>query len=376
MNLSGLSRRLALAFVVPLLFGGLLLAFGQFVPLRISQPISDGTAVGDADGWVGQSFLARTPGLDQISIRVADGQVPEDQVVFLPQYTFISASYNNDNPAPPLITASLFFLVRGYRKEADSRHLALALLFGLMALTAKRPAVAIVPMLGLALLGYALKWLCSERRWARIRGGRVWAGAAVFLTGLVFIALQPPTVPPGIARQLRLSPNALIQLASNLSLTGRLDQIDWGWFFTHLLESFWGQFGWLTLRIPAFLRDSFTLLTIMLTLGLLGELGRDLKESADDPVLTVPFSAGLFITGILFTPAAMIARYLISPEFYPPQGRYLFPFFPALAIIGIWSWLSFWPRRFQTSALISTWIVLLFYDLDAWAYVILPGWYS
>jgi hypothetical protein len=83
MNLTRARRLLATGLILPILFGSFLLALGQLVPLRLTQPISDVTVVASAEEWVGQSFVAHVPGLARISVRPADGQLSDDQVVVL-----------------------------------------------------------------------------------------------------------------------------------------------------------------------------------------------------------------------------------------------------------------------------------------------------
>jgi hypothetical protein len=192
---------------------------------------------------------------------------------------------------------------------------------------------------------------------------------------VITFLLNPPTIPAGLSRLLRMSPNSLERFSTTLSLDA-LKGVDWSTFGSYLTESFWGWFGWLTLKIPAPLQEGFQILTILLVLGSLGAVARRLSGRKPDTKVLKPFAAMLFVVGLISTLILMTAQHMIAPASYPPQGRYLFPFLPALVILGVWSWLSYWPRRLQHTSLLIAWALLALYDVYAWAYIILPGWYS
>lgn len=300
---------------------------------------------------------------------------PAAFVALLPQYTFISSSYNNDSLTPPLIAAALYFIVRGYKRSGALPDFALGLGFGLLAILAKRTAIGILPVLAIALLAYAWIWTTSANRWLRLAGGSIWAASAMLLIVVVTYLLRPPTLPPDLARLLRMNPNALVQF-SQLFTTLSFRSVDWGWFFSFMVESFWGYFGWLTLRLPQILREILLIVSGLLAFGLLGALARLLQVERIDRHRLSLFAGALLLVGVLSTLAAMLALYLLTPETYPPQGRYLFPFLPALAILGTWSWRSFWPGSWRAASMWLALFLLAALDLYAWAYIILPGWYS
>jgi 4-amino-4-deoxy-L-arabinose transferase-like glycosyltransferase len=297
-------------------------------------------------------------------------------VAILPQYTFVSASYNNDNLVPVLIAASIYSLVRGYKEEARFRWYLLAALFGLLAMFTKRTAIGIVPILGIAILAYAVRWIRSGSRKARAGGVLVFAGLALALAALVGVFLAPPSIPGNLARLLRFNPDALLRLSTSLQGTAALSGVDWPWFFRFLLRSFWGWFGWLTIPIAEGWENFWGVITLLLGLGTVVGLLRWWREPKDTRPALLPFTALLILGGWIGSLAALIALFLPDPAIYPPQGRYLFPLLPLLAVIGVWSWKSLFPSRMQRGALFASWIVISIYDLYVWAFVLIPEWYS
>jgi len=301
---------------------------------------------------------------------------PAAFIAMLPQYTFISASYNNDNLAPPLIAASLLMLVRGYQTPKSLGWFALAGLFGALALTAKRTAVGILPVLFLALIAYALSWLRSDRRRARINAIALLALLSLLALAGVLASMSPPTIPAQIARHLRVSPDALVSFSASLKSLSVVEQVNWRWFAGTILASFWGNFGWLTIPAPAAWLSLWQWGTGLLVAGVIIGWIRYAHAPRLERSPLIPFALLLAIGGLIANLCAMLAQYLISPQFYPPQGRYLFPFISILAILGAWSWASFWPEAQKKGAFLASWMLLATYDLVCWGFVLLPTFYA
>ncbi len=175
---------------------------------------------------------------------------PAAFAAILPQYAFISASYNNDNLAPPLIAASLYTLIKGYKEDAKPGWLLLAAAFGILALTAKRTSVAILPILGLALIFYAVRWLRSGNRWVKIVAITILVGTLLLFVAMILFLLQPPVLPVNLARHLRLSPDALVKLASFFDNPSLIAGHPWSRLADMTIESFWGFFGWKCFFLP------------------------------------------------------------------------------------------------------------------------------
>ena len=131
----------------------------------------------------------------------------------------------------------------------------------------------------------------------------------------------------------------------------------------------------MTVQVAPLLRTLFVLFTAVLIMGILVAVIRGIRQGRGLLVCGT-FCVGLLVVGALFTLTAIIAQYLVAPATYTPQGRYFFPFLPAMAVLGTWGWLALWPNRLHPAALTFAWFALAAYDLYAWAYVLLPTWYS
>jgi len=301
---------------------------------------------------------------------------PAAFVAILPQYTFISASYNNDNLAPPLIAASLYALIKGYKEESKPGWLLLAAVFGILAITAKRTSVAILPILGFALIFYALRWLRSGPRWVRIIAIVILVGTLLFFVAAILFLLRPPLLPPGLARHLRLSPDALVRLAAFIGTPALIAGHPWNHFVELSIESFWGFFGWKTLHVPPIWVSLLKGTTIVLLVGILVGAVRSIILAKTERQPHLLFSILILTAGFVLSLMAMAAQNLVDPAHYAPQGRYLFPFISGIAILAAWSWRSFWPDSAQRRALLGGWFFLAIFDIVCWGIVIVPAWYT
>jgi 4-amino-4-deoxy-L-arabinose transferase-like glycosyltransferase len=288
-------------------------------------------------------------------------------VAILPQYTFISASYNNDNLVPPLIAGVLITLLTGFQRGCDPRWLLAA--FGLAGLSflTKRTAIGIIAVLGIGLIAYAIFWLRSERRRNR------WIGAVSI--GLVIIAMImsllilifPVHIPNELARTLRLGSDAIISLTDFLKEPARLMAINWRWWFSTVVESLWGRFGWMNVRLdPILMRWVKWLKPFLVGGSVLGLVRLSIKEKSGNLMSLRIFSVVLLWAGLLFTGLAMVAQFLINPIWYGPQGRYFFPFVSALAILVVMGWQALWPRRWSNYGLLLWMGMILLFDTFAW----------
>ena len=301
---------------------------------------------------------------------------PAAFAALLPQYTFISASYNNDNLAPPLIAASLYALIKGYKEESKPGWLLLATVFGLLAVTTKRTSVAILPILGLSLIFYALRWLRSGKKWVKIVAAVILIGALLLFVAIILFLLRPQVLPQDLARHLRLSPDALVRLASFFDNPALLAGHPWGHFANQTIESFWGFFGWNTLHVPPIWVSLLKGTTIVLLAGILVGAVRNIIREKTERQPHLQFSILILSAGLIFSLITMAAQNLVAPAHYAPQGRYLFPFISGIAVLAAWSWRSFWPESVQHKALFGGWVFLAIFDLVCWGFVIIPAWYT
>jgi 4-amino-4-deoxy-L-arabinose transferase-like glycosyltransferase len=136
---------LSLPFYFPGTLGGILT---QLYALRIFSVLLMCAAV-----WLTYEL---TPLVYHLEYRPWLAIFPAALIALQPQYVFISASYNNDALTVPLVAAALLFFLRGYRRNANIRDLLVGLVFTLLAISAKRTAIGLLPVLAVAILTYSL----------------------------------------------------------------------------------------------------------------------------------------------------------------------------------------------------------------------------
>jgi 4-amino-4-deoxy-L-arabinose transferase-like glycosyltransferase len=288
-------------------------------------------------------------------------------VAILPQYTFISASYNNDNLVPPLIAGVLITLLTGFQRGCDPRWLLAA--FGLAGLSflTKRTAIGIIAVLGIGLIAYAIFWLRSEKRRNRWMGAVSIGLVVITMLMSILILVFPVPIPNELARTLRLSSNDIISLTAILREPARLMAIDWRWWLSIVVESFWGRFGWMNVRLDIILMRWVKWLTpFLIGFSVLGLVRLSIKEKSHNLMLLRIFSVLLFWAGLLFTGLAMVGQFLINPLWYGPQGRYVFPFVSAFAILAVMGWQALWPRRWSNYGLLLLMGMIILFDTFAW----------
>ncbi len=267
-------------------------------------------------------------------------------VAILPQYTFISASYNNDNLAPPLVAASLYALFKGLKNQGDVRWGIVALLCGAASIGAKRTAIGIIPLLGFGLTAYALLWWRSNTNRGKAAGALIYAILGVGAIGLAALFLSPVSLPLWLVRLSRVQGDAFIRLSSYWSDPSRLASVDWGQWSHFALESFWGWFAWLTIPLDPALIEGLGWITLLLVFGCMVGIFRSIATRHNGEAFRL-FALLLLFAGLLITGLVMAAQYLVAPTVYYPQGRYFFPFISAFAILAVWGWRSLWPKQRQ-----------------------------
>jgi 4-amino-4-deoxy-L-arabinose transferase-like glycosyltransferase len=296
-------------------------------------------------------------------------------VALWPQYTFISASYNNDNLAPALVTLSLYALLKGWHAEADGRWWLLACACAILSLSAKRTAVGIIPVVWLGSLVYAWVWLKSQKRVRQFMGGSILASSILNVLGLLILIWRPLRLPVWLAGMFRLDTGVLIRLASYLQNPFTVN-MNWHWWFDFMLQSFWGNFGWLTVPLSPTWATLTQWTTIVILLGCLLGIMRTFGQPITVTRINRAGALSLYGLGLLFTLLSMMAQYIVAPDAYTPQGRYLFPFMAAFGILTVWGWAAWWPQRWQHIGLLLGLGTLVLFDSVCWAQTIIPFLYS
>jgi hypothetical protein len=293
-------------------------------------------------------------------------------VALWPTYTFISASYNNDNLAPPLVASALLLLVLGLQRRGEMRLWLAGALFCLLAALTKRTAWAMLPVLFLALVFYGGLLLRSERPRSRASGALLLLLGGGGIAAFALPLLVPFRIPADVARTLRLDPEALVRLSAFL---GELPPVDWGWWFTFMLDSFTVQFGWLFNWVPPSLALGLRLSILALAVACLATLMRALILGRRRPASLDVLGTILLVAGVAAGVLLMAAQYIAAPSVYPPQGRYLFPFISAIGILAVMGWEAFWPARLRPSALLAGLLLTTAFDVYFWGVLLIPFFY-
>jgi 4-amino-4-deoxy-L-arabinose transferase-like glycosyltransferase len=274
-------------------------------------------------------------------------------VAFQPTFDFISAGVQGDNLLFLASAATLFLLLRAYRRGLTA---GLALAIGAVTavgLLAKLTFIALIPGIGLALL--LLGWRAA--RDGRLRALRSLAVAIVvpaFLYGLyaifnLYVWHRGGPTAGGIGE----ATSSALPAGTSVSLNETLDYA-WElylprlWFMHHAyfprypgwelwLNGLIGHFGWLDYTFPQWVyRYGLDVFYALSALGLLGllRLRRQIRGLAPIFVCFGVMGAGLLgsigYTGI---------RYQLSTGFQFAQARYLLPmvsFWGGLVVLAAW----------------------------------------
>ena len=228
---------------------------------------------------------------------------------FLPQFTFISASLNNDNLANLLSTACLALLVSGLARPARMATWVAAGSLAGAGLMAKFTGLAMIPC-GLVALALA----------RATPGSRPIRGSIAFFVPA--LAIPAPIVlrnlaqwgdPLGLAAQTQTLPTLVDRkaLVSSYFLTE---------FPLVLFKSFWGTFGWMSFPMPWPLFAGAAIAALAAAAGLL-LMRRDLATRRLHLLLGAAIAIQL----------AQVVIYNLT--FTQAQGRFLFPVIGPIALM-------------------------------------------
>lgn len=255
-------------------------------------------------------------------------------VAFLPQHTAILASVNNDALSELVIAVGLYALIRRLHTPARVPIWALGVIVGIGALT-KASTLFLFGLVPIVLVAQTVLERQDRRRLVR--------NLAVFLVVSLAIAsvwwLRNLSV-YGV-------PDFLGLRAHDEVVVGQLRTADriaeWGWeaFLTTSFEttfnSFFGQFGWMALPMPAWMLQIFALMLITALIGVVVGLIVFRAGTSSHAQRLVWFVLGLAL-------AFGIAQFIYyNTTFVQPQGRYLFAVLVPFALILAWGW-DAWSR--------------------------------
>ena len=262
-------------------------------------------------------------------------------VAFVPQHLFMDAAIDNDALAELLVCLTMIVLVEdlwdGGNPANDWRA---GVLVGLCVLT-KLVAAVSAPLVVLGFAGSASLAKDRAAAWRRlplrlVRSG----GVAAVLSGwwivrnVVVYGIKDPV---GLRRHAEVVVGQPLtgavgpKLIADMSLTA--------------FHSFWGQFGWMGIPYADRTYDVIASLCAVVTLGVVLFAARAFREAgksaeprgfAGGPTaaLVAPqyWALGLLVAETVFV---LVGVVFYNLRYLQPQGRYLFPALPALAIFAV-----------------------------------------
>jgi len=290
-------------------------------------------------------------------------------VAFLPQHIAILASANNDALAELIIAAILYMLVLIGQSPAIRtwEYLILGILLGLGYLT-KGTVYPITAVVGLVLL-----WLFWGEWRQLIRVGFLVVVPA-FLLGALWWG-RNMAVYGGLDILGKAAHDSVVigqpRTAEWVTLYGLLGTAER--FVQTTFNSFWGQFGWMTVPMtyPSWL---YPLLWLFTGLALAGLIATAIQDRHSLRKHTLPLL--ILLSLLLFTLGVHLVYNL---TFVQHQGRYLFPALIPIALglaVGLGLWVQPLRKRWPNAVYIiptGLGVALIVLDLYALFRVIIPA---
>lgn len=299
-------------------------------------------------------------------------------VGLFPQYTFISASYNDDNLLPVLAAAAVYAALCGWRNKFAARWLILAGVFAVLAVLTKRTGVSVIVVVGAAALIYAWVWQGSKSQLLRLAGLMTFAIASAVLLGGVALLVIAPVLPEELARFARVQTLAVVRLREFLTSPSEWGSFDWSLALQFFLLSFWGWFGWLKAPLWPELMDVLGLITALVCIGFGVRWAMSAARRSAQPTSSSFWlgATGLLAVGLLANFGLMVLQMIVNPQSYALVGRYIFPFMCALGVLGAYGWQAWFPPRWQASGLALGVTLLAVFDLIAIGLIMVPFYYQ
>ncbi len=314
-----------LATPVYLLFGGAVL------PLRLISVTLGALLLLVVFGTV-RAIFPTQPGLALVTIAL---------IAFIPQHVAMTAGVNNDALAELVVGGTLWALVVyvGGDRERD-RPWQIGLLLAVALLT-KTTAYAVVVV---AMVAVLVRWRRERRAWGWAVGQLAWMLVPALIVSAPWFIRNGLTYgwsdPLGLVRHNEIVEGQL-RTSEYLALHGWAAYWERAWRFT--FQSFWGQFGWMGVVLPARIYKGLTLLSTLLVAGFIVWLlqrrrpsrstNLPIYQSTNFPISQSPNSP---ILPLFLLALSAILTFLSfvwhNLTFVQHQGRYLFP---ALIPIGV-----------------------------------------
>jgi hypothetical protein len=276
-------------------------------------------------------------------------------VAFVPQHVAMLAGVNNDSLAELLMAATMWSTLQGARGKVN--WVVIGVLLGLGMITKLSFYIA-VPLVAWAVTQHA---------------SRITQHALRIALPALLIAL------PWWTRNLTVYgwPDVFAQLRHNAVVVGQPTSAEWivqyGWgdllerFFTFTFQSFWGQFGWMTVLMPPRYYQALGVLSLFALTGCIWAAWPHWRAMLPD--VRCQLLGAWVILNIL-----MYLYYNLT--FVQHQGRYLFLSLIPIGLaftVGLRRWTLVLPRTWRNVVLALPYLGLAALDLWALFRMIVPA---
>ena len=275
-------------------------------------------------------------------------------VVFLPQHTFINAAVG-EGPLAELAACVVLYAWLCMLKRGFSWASALAVIGGTaVGLWTKKTALFLIP------LDFVILLLAVGRH--RGKRGLRWLGffiALVVGVGILLSHTYAGRYAVGLLSRWWSSPQLYLE-NGRITLENAL---------RYTFDSFWAQFGWMSVRAGYGWYATVYLLTALALEGWV------LPRSGGWPMR--PGTKVIMGGALLLALGAWLAFAVTTPSglaFY--QGRYLFPVTVPVAFYWVGGWARWTPPRFRQYAPLGVVGVLIILDATVWFLTLWPDFYA
>ena len=262
---------------------------------------------------------------------------------FIPSFVINSSVINDDNLAVPLVTLSVYFMVRVL--QSDNRRRTLIILGGLIGLAAITKYHGLVLLfevtLALMVLAWYFKWPWRQlvTRWAWVMGSFVVAAGWWF----VFLFWRFNQIAElGLVAGL-LAPMGDPVITASAGGFVPLQSIYWLEWIEPLFQTFWVVYGNTQVFAPKFVYQIIIVPTLITILGLTC-LGHNLLKTRHrwSPIR---FDIALLALHGLVYLAIVFVRFQTHPTVVGAQGRHLFPALVSIAFFSVLGLSAFWKNN-------------------------------
>jgi len=302
-------------------------------------------------------------------------------VACVPQHVAMMAGVNNDSLAELLMAAVMFrvFQISNFRFQISNWGIVGVLLgFGLVT---KLSFYIAVPLVAWALIrrltadggrrsavsSQSSNALVAKQKWSPI------SQSVLVLVPALLIAL------PWWARNIAVYgwPDFMGQLRHNAVVVGQptsawwIEQYGWGdllrRFFTFTFQSFWGQFGWMTVPMAPRYYWVLGILSLVALIGFIGAAWPRRKYLITNTHFQL-LGAWVLLNVLMYL--------YYNLMFVQHQGRYLFLALVPIGLaftVGLRQWTLLLPRAWRSAALVLPYLGLVMLDLLALFRMIVPS---